>query len=224
MKTLLITSSSMEFNAIAKTFKKLKCLHEERLSYNGSLGEVIFLNSGTGMVAMAYTLTKEIQNGDYDLLVNAGICGSFRRELPPGTLVMVQQEVFGDFGSDSPGGFLDIFDMGLGIKNMEPYEEGKIFHQPGDYVGLFKGIKTVSGITVNKVTGTREGADNLAGKYSSDIESMEGAAFFYVCRKENLNFVQLRAVSNFVGPRDRSAWKIDEAITALSSALYEIFK
>ena len=45
---------------------------------------------------------------------------------------------------------------------------------------------------------------------------MEGAAFHYVCLQENIPFVQLRAISNFVGERDKSKWLMKEAIENLN--------
>jgi futalosine hydrolase len=52
-------------------------------------------------------------------------------------------------------------------------------------------------------------------KYGPSVESMEGAAFFYVCRLQQVNCIQVRAVSNMVKARDRKSWKTSEAIDAL---------
>ena len=38
---------------------------------------------------------------------------------------------------------------------------------------------------------------------------MEGAAFFYVCLKEKVNFFQIRAISNFVEKRNKKNWEIN---------------
>jgi futalosine hydrolase len=48
-----------------------------------------------------------------------------------------------------------------------------------------------------------------------DVESMEGAAFMYASLIAGVPFAQVRAVSNMVERRNRGAWKIDAAITAL---------
>ena len=44
---------------------------------------------------------------------------------------------------------------------------------------------------------------------------MEGAGFMYACLIQAVPFAQVRAVSNMVERRNRSAWKIDEAIENL---------
>ena len=57
---------------------------------------------------------------------------------------------------------------------------------------------------------------------SEVIESMEGAAFFFVCRQFNLPCLQLRSVSNNVGERDKSKWKMQDALQNLSE--YFVYK
>ncbi len=49
---------------------------------------------------------------------------------------------------------------------------------------------------------------------------MEGAALHYVCLQEQIPFVQIRSVSNYVGERDKTKWKMKEAIENLNTELY----
>ena len=51
---------------------------------------------------------------------------------------------------------------------------------------------------------------------------MEGAAFMYACLMHGVPFAQIRAVSNVVERRNRSSWKVQEAIEALARAVAEI--
>ncbi|HRR11988.1 MAG TPA: hypothetical protein P5139_08260, partial [Tenuifilum sp.] len=51
------------------------------------------------------------------------------------------------------------------------------------------------------------------------IETMESAAVFYVCLKLGKPFFCLRAVSNYVEPRNRQNWKIDIAVQNLWNEL-----
>ena len=53
---------------------------------------------------------------------------------------------------------------------------------------------------------------------------MEGAAFHYVCLMKNIPFLQLRAVSNYIGERDKSKWKIAEAIEEVNKACVELLE
>jgi futalosine hydrolase len=77
-------------------------------------------------------------------------------------------------------------------------------------------IPAVSGITINTTTGSQDVVTAMKARYNPDIESMEGAAFFYTCIKEGIPFVQIRAISNYVEPRDKSKWNIPLAVKNLN--------
>jgi futalosine hydrolase len=51
---------------------------------------------------------------------------------------------------------------------------------------------------------------------------MEGAAFFYACARVELASIQLRAISNWVEPRNRDAWNIPLAISNLNQSLAQL--
>jgi futalosine hydrolase len=60
-------------------------------------------------------------------------------------------------------------------------------------------------------------------KFNPDIETMEGATFFYICSRENIPFLAVRAISNRVEKRNRESWNIALALDNLSVKLIEIF-
>ena len=62
-----------------------------------------------------------------------------------------------------------------------------------------------------------ETATRLAERFPDAVaEAMEG---YGVAEAANGRpFVELRAISNAIGPRDRSAWRLKEAFQALSTA------
>jgi futalosine hydrolase len=53
-------------------------------------------------------------------------------------------------------------------------------------------------------------------KFSAQVENMEGAGFFYVMMQSGIPFLELRAVSNFIEPRDVEKWEIMYAINNLN--------
>ncbi len=61
-------------------------------------------------------------------------------------------------------------------------------------------------------------------KYNAHLETMEGAAFHYVCLQKEIPFLQIRGISNYVGERDKSKWKMEEAIDNLCNSLEDILK
>ncbi len=54
-------------------------------------------------------------------------------------------------------------------------------------------------------------------KFGAEVESMEGAAFHYVCLQQKINFLQLRSISNRVGERDKSKWKLKRQLKTLTT-------
>jgi futalosine hydrolase len=92
------------------------------------------------------------------------------------------------------------------------------------YAGQLQGIvKTVNAITVNTATGSDKTRDRLVKKFNPDIETMEGATFFYICRREKIPFIALRAISNIVENRNKSNWDLDLALLNLAEKLNEVF-
>ena len=77
-------------------------------------------------------------------------------------------------------------------------------------------------ITVNRVSENE--ATNLLykAKYQPLIESMEGAAFHYVCIQQKIPFLQIRSLSNYVGERDKAKWKLQASIQSLNESLVKI--
>jgi len=78
-------------------------------------------------------------------------------------------------------------------------------------------LKAVSGLTVNCCTGTSAMAAERVQNFDVDVESMEGAACFSVCRAFGMPCLEIRAVSNFASDRDKASWRISEALAALQS-------
>ena len=47
-------------------------------------------------------------------------------------------------------------------------------------------------------------------------ESMEGAALHYVCMMENVPFLQIRSISNYIGERNKKKWDMMDSIFNLN--------
>ena len=84
------------------------------------------------------------------------------------------------------------------------------------------GLPAVKAITVNKLSDSELQKQQYIIAFDADIESMEGAALHYVCLQENIPFLQIRSVSNYIGERDKTKWKLKEAIENLNSELISL--
>ncbi|MEJ7625298.1 MAG: futalosine hydrolase [Ferruginibacter sp.] len=173
--------------------------------------------TGVGSPSAIYHLTKRIQLLDYDLVIQAGIAGSFLHEMKLGEVVIVSADTFSDLGIKTKNGFSDIFNEGLADKNEWPYKNGWLVNESEIFINL--PYEKVRGVTVNTVTDQKLVISEMTLQFKPVIESMEGAALHYVCLQENVPFIQLRSISNYVGERDKSKWKMQEAIKNLNKEL-----
>ena len=83
-------------------------------------------------------------------------------------------------------------------------------------------LPEVDGITVNTVHGNQQSIAAIRARCAPHVESMEGAAFLYSCLIRHLPCAEVRAVSNVVEHRNRSVWKVDQAIAALAETALAI--
>lgn len=182
--------------------------------------ELNALVTGIGGIATTYNLLKGVQTYKPELIIQVGIAGSFAIDLPIGSVVCVREELIGDMGAEENNKFKDLFDLGLIGENELPFE-GKVLRNP--FAEKIKhGLRPVRSIGINEITTRKERIELLKEKFQPDIESMEGAAFHYVCLNEKIPFLQIRAVSNDVGERNKANWNIQLAIKNLNNNIVEV--
>lgn len=162
----------------------------------------------------ATALTAATVDGTpYDLVVSAGIAGGFQPEAPVGSLVVADEITVADLGADTPDGFLPVTELGFGTVSHRP---------PQSLVrdlAAATGARTGAVLTVSTVTGTAARAAELRARHPRALaEAMEGFGVAEAAVAHGLPVLEVRAVSNPVGPRDRAAWRIGDALTTLTAA------
>jgi futalosine hydrolase len=180
--------------------------------------KVRFHQGGVGMLATAVSLSRLIAEDKPDLLIQAGIAGCFDTGTPLGKVFVVRDESLADMGVEEDGKWKDIFDLKLEKSSYHPFERRKL---PNPWLPTFNLLKIpeVNAVTINTVSTQKERIQQIIKKYDPVIESMEGAALHYVCREASIPFIQIRAVSNYIGERNKENWKIKEAIDNLNQTL-----
>jgi futalosine hydrolase len=168
------------------------------------------LITGVGMVATAFALGGQFNVKKYDLAINLGIAGGFDRAIPLGEVIEVIADELSELGAENDETFMPIAQLGFGESR---YMASSALRYHTDFVKL----KTASAITVNTVHGNEESIQKIATRLAPQLESMEGAAFFYACQKANIACIQIRAVSNYVEKRNRDNWEIGLAIKNLNN-------
>jgi futalosine hydrolase len=194
-------------------------LHNDRLESF----ETDLLITGVGSMATAWSLKQWITlNEKPDLAINAGIAGSFNDRINIGDVVMPVSDCFADAGVEDGENFLTLSESGLISANDFPYKDGLLYTDTRYNEKMKSILKPVRAITVNTATGSETTKGKLLKKFNPDIETMEGATFFYICSRENIPFLALRAISNKVEPRDKNNWNIDLALNNLSEKLIDV--
>ncbi len=211
---LLLLASATEFE-ISDTANWLKNTHKPNNAWNSEL-----LITGIGQLQTAYTLQKKIYSGRPDLIIQAGTGGA----VCPGDIgntFAIYSEQIADLGVLEKEGFTNIFDMNLAEPDQFPFTNGKLVN-PCKALLDWTGLPQLNGLTVNEIKSDSSGA--LQRKQLPVVESMEGAALHYVCLMENIPFLQIRTVSNMLGERDKTLWKLKQAITSLNKTLVSLIQ
>jgi futalosine hydrolase len=178
------------------------------------------LITGVGTPATIYNLQKRLQQEEYDIVIQAGIAGAFSNELELGETVLVKQDTFGDLGAEENQQFSSFIGSNLISAKEFPYANGWLINASG--IPKSSTLKSVKGVTVNKVSDSILQKQQLINVFDPQIESMEGAALHYVCLQEEISFLQIRTISNYVGIRDKKQWKIRTAFENLNEELIKL--
>ncbi|WP_329399942.1 futalosine hydrolase [Streptomyces melanogenes] len=171
------------------------------------------LAGGVGPAAAAASTASALAGTPYDLVVSAGIGGGFHPVAPVGSLVVASRIVAADLGADTPDGYLDVEALGFGRSAHLPPQ--RLARAVAEATGAAYGPV----LTVSTVTGTAARAAELAARHpGAAAEAMEGFGVAEAAAQQGVPALEIRAVSNAVGPRDRSAWRIGDALGALADA------
>ncbi len=212
-KILIVSATKAEITPLANhlgiTFKE-----DTGLFVSTGITDLSILITGVGMVNTAYFLGK-YSTSSYDYIINAGICGAFNKTLNLGEVVRITQDILSEMGAENDLEFIPYLDLNL--EGTNSYKD-----LSDDEPSSLKGLKKVKGITVNTVHGNEETIKKTIELFQPDIESMEGAAFFRACQGLSKNFIQVRAISNYVEKRDKSKWDIPLAVKNLNDILIKL--
>jgi futalosine hydrolase len=216
MRLLLVAATELELDPLVAHLSPAGPASGPLRRFTHGSHHVDVLTTGVGMVATATWCTRALAEQAYDLALNLGVCGSFVPAHPPGTVVNVVSDCFSELGAEDGEQFLTMQELGLAAPDDAPYRRGRLLNPAPASHAVAAALPAVSGITVNTVHGNATSIARVVGRYAPDIESMEGAAFMYACLVAGTPFAQVRAVSNMVERRNRAAWKLREAIDALT--------
>lgn len=174
--------------------------------------------SAAASTATALARAGQTADGPYSLVLSAGIGGGFAEVAGVGSLVVASQIIAADLGAETPDGFAGVDELGFGSPRIAVADE-----LAARWAAALReaGLPVHHGpiLTLSTVTGTAETAQRLAKRYpGAGAEAMEGFGVAEAARQFGVPVLELRAISNAVGPRQRELWKIGDALQALEQA------
>jgi futalosine hydrolase len=212
MHLLLLSATDLEISETATW------LNNHTLGLNAIRPKLLI--GGIGQLQTAYALQNRICLERPGLVIQAGIGGAPAKE-DIGKVYAIKSEKIADLGVMEKTGFSNIFEMGLENHHRFPFHDGKL-HNPYKSLLEWTGLPVLDGVTVNEMK-----SSDVAGFQRNPVrvvESMEGAALHYVCLMEKVPFLQIRAISNMTGDRDKSRWNLKEALKKLHGELLVIIQ
>lgn len=217
---LVATAVPAERDAVAGAFTRAHEVSREvplpgvTLHRVGDRYDLLAAGVGPALAAAstATALTAGALRGTpYDLVVTTGIAGGFPPDAPLGSLVVADTVTAADLGAETPDGFLPVTELGFGTVHHRPPQS--LVREAAAATGALVG--TV--LTVSTVTGSAARAAELRARHPRALaEAMEGFGVAEAASAHGTPVLELRAVSNPVGPRDRAAWRIGDALAALT--------
>jgi futalosine hydrolase len=168
------------------------------------------LVGGIGPARSAAATSAALARDRYDLVLSAGIAGGFA-PLAVGDIAVAATIAFADLGVETAAG-VDPLPSAVASYDVAPKLAVELADRTGGHLGTV--------VTVATVTGTAAAAQALLARYPDAVaEAMEGAGVAAAAAHHGVPFAEIRAISNAVGPRDRAAWRIGDALAALGPAV-----
>lgn len=179
-----------------------------------------YLITGVGSPIAMYHLLEKVNEKKFNLMIQVGVAGSYSNKFSLGDAVVVKKDCFADIAVIENKVMKSVFDLGLADENEFPFKEGWLLNDT-DFIQNKNGL---TALTVNLLSEEPTHINYLLKKYDADIESMEGAVLHYIGIKKKIPFIQIRGISNRVGERDKSKWKITESIESSNLLLIDFYK
>jgi futalosine hydrolase len=218
MTLLIVTAVAAERDALLAGLGSAGVATDEEGDAEPTKAAFHVLVGGVGIAAAAARTARHLTQGRegqrYGAVLSAGIAGAYPGRASIGSTVIGARSVAADLGAESPDGFLTVADLGFGTDtlNADPDLVDRI-------AALIPRAARGAVLSVSTVTGTASRAADLIARHPDAVaEGMEGWGVATAADLFGVPFAELRTVSNLVGPRDRAAWRIRDALGALQAA------
>lgn len=193
----------MQMLLLAPTDNELNAIHVQH-------PRLVKKTCGVGGIAVTKFLFENIEP-HYDFILLTGIAGG-DISCSLGEVIKVSKAIQGDLGVFENDQFISFYDTGL-IQQMTASDS---FNQ---YDKIFPDLTEKKTLSTNILFESTTFNQLRHQYFDTQIEDMEGAAFQEFCNKRRIPFIHLRAISNYIGERNKKVWLIEEAMENLNNVL-----
>ena len=221
MRILIVAATAMEVAPLLARLGSAALENSRIRSCSHASHEIDVLTAGVGMVAASAWTSKALAERHYDAALNVGICGSFDPAFGPASVVHVVTDRMSELGAEDGDAFIHFEALNLPDDGLSG-PKAPCVHAKRIENAALDALPAVAGVTVNAVHGNERSIADVVARFRPQVESMEGAGFMFACATHGLPFAQVRSVSNMVERRNRSAWRIPEAVASLTPIVLQI--
>ncbi|MEZ4909539.1 MAG: futalosine hydrolase [Saprospiraceae bacterium] len=220
MQILILAATNQEIQPFIDFLEK-SGKKNNFFSYHFSGHDCFPVVTGVGATMTAFGIARVSNIKSIQLAIQIGIAGSYDFDLKLGDTVRVEKDRFADLAIEYPDEkFKDIYQENLTDGNYYPFQnQGWIHEHKTEHI--ITTFPYVPSITVNTTSGSTKTIQRNHVNYNPTLETMEGAGCFYACKMLDVPVLQLRSISNYVIPRDKSTWNIPLALGNLTDALVQ---
>ncbi|NLA25268.1 MAG: hypothetical protein GX879_09915 [Bacteroidales bacterium] len=191
MKALIISASKFETQYLSSKFNifTLDNLSEIPNTHN-------VLITGAGVLDTIFAISEALNKIQADIIINMGIAGTLNSDLKIGTNCIVKSDFILDSGIYRDKNFKHISEFEFSINKT------KIYNASAEIKNLVPECLEVNAQTVNLFYNLD--LNNRPEAYkttNADIETMEGAAVFYVANQKSIPVCSIRTISNYIGEK-----------------------
>lgn len=199
----------------------MTAVEAEQEAVIGGIGNTLNIDvavAGVGPAKAAARTAFVLGKTEYDLVMSAGIAGGFKKRAGIGDIVISERLIAAELGADAQKGFIPIDELGFG-SNVIHADHQTVDRLSARLVEANQVVRTGSILTLSTVTGSEEKAAALMQRFPyAQAEAMEGFGVATAAKEKNLPVLEIRAISNEIGPRDKGKWEIKEALAQLEKA------
>lgn len=170
---------------------------------------------GVGPVQAAIWTTKHLMGEHtYEAVLNLGVAGGIPGKAKMGDIVVGTRAIQADLGFEQADGSFEGIEA-LGFTVSKRAADPALFGRVNEVLTLPYHQGPI--ITQSTVTGTKARLDETIRRVpDAYAEGMEGFSVLSAAHEAGIPALEIRAISNPVGPRKRDEWRLGDALDALT--------